>query len=50
MPDFVKPCISHMASGDVFTIGSLPDVLDDESKLVLAESLLREGFIQRVRP
>jgi ribosomal protein L16 Arg81 hydroxylase len=45
MPDFVKPCLRHMASGDVFTIGSLPDAIDDESKLLLAERLLREGFL-----
>jgi ribosomal protein L16 Arg81 hydroxylase len=45
MPDFVKPCLRHMASGDVFTIGSLPNAIDDEGKLVLAERLLREGFL-----
>ena len=48
MPIFVKPCIRHMAAVDVFTIGSLPDAIDDEGKLVLAERLLCEGFIQRV--
>lgn len=45
MPNFVEPCLRHMASGDVFTIGSLPDTIDDEGKLVLAERLLREGFL-----
>lgn len=49
MPIFVEPCIRHIASGDVFTIGSLPDAIDDEGKLVLAKRLLCEGFIQRVR-
>jgi hypothetical protein len=49
MPIFVEPCIRHIAPGDVFTIGSLPDAIDDEGKLVLAKRLLCEGFIQRVR-
>ena len=39
-----------MASADVFTIGSLPNAIDDESKLVLAERLLREGFLSRGGP
>jgi hypothetical protein len=47
MPEFVKPCLRHMASGDVFSIGSLPDAINDEGKLVLAERLLREGFLTR---
>jgi hypothetical protein len=47
MPEFVKPCLRHMASGDVFSIGSLPDAINDEGKLVLAERLLREGFFTR---
>ncbi len=45
MPDYVEPCLRHVASGDVFTIGSLPDAIDDDGKLVLAERLLREGFL-----
>ena len=49
MPMFVESCIRHMASGDVFTIGGLPNAIDDEGKLVLAERLLCEGFIQRLR-
>jgi ribosomal protein L16 Arg81 hydroxylase len=45
MPDYVEPCIRLMASGERFTVGSLPNAIDDESKLVLAERLLREGFL-----
>jgi ribosomal protein L16 Arg81 hydroxylase len=45
MPDYVEPCLRHMASDDVFTIGGLPNAIDDESKLVLAERLVLEGFL-----
>jgi hypothetical protein len=45
MPEYVTPCLRHIASGDVFTIRSLPDAIDDEGKLVLARRLLSEGFL-----
>jgi hypothetical protein len=34
-----------MASAGSFTVASLPDTIDDAGKLVLCESLLREGFL-----
>ena len=44
-PAFVEPAVRHVADHAEFRIGDLPDVLDDQSKLVFSRRLAAEGFL-----
>lgn len=44
-PALVEPSLRFIAERNELRIGSLPDELDDDSKLVLVRRLAREGFL-----
>jgi ribosomal protein L16 Arg81 hydroxylase len=44
-PPFVLPALRYLAANQQFAVSSLPDELDETSKLVLVRRLAREGFL-----
>ena len=43
-----RPALDHALSGDVFAIGALPGLDDDEARCDLAATLLTNGFVETV--
>ncbi|MCA1692243.1 MAG: hypothetical protein LC733_08615 [Actinobacteria bacterium] len=48
MPPALEPAIRRIAHGQQFVLSELRDLLDEESRLVLAKRLLREGLLEIV--
>jgi ribosomal protein L16 Arg81 hydroxylase len=48
-PDWLEPALRFVADREQFTASELPVLADDESKLVLARRLVREGLLRVVR-
>jgi ribosomal protein L16 Arg81 hydroxylase len=48
MPAMVLPALEFLQRGGPTPIGALPDVIDDESKLVLVRRLMAEGIVDAV--
>jgi hypothetical protein len=44
-PAFVEPVLRYIAEHPELRAADLPDVLDDEGKLVIVRRLVREGFL-----
>jgi ribosomal protein L16 Arg81 hydroxylase len=49
LPQAAEPALRFALAMPRFAVSALPDVLDDEGKLVLARRLVRAGFLQRDR-
>jgi len=47
-PGWIEPALRFIAATDTFAVRSLPDVLSDNSKLVLVRRLIREGWLKVV--
>ncbi len=45
-PEFAKPALDFITDKEVFSVKDLPDVIDDEGKLVLVKRLVKEGFLE----
>lgn len=52
MPAALEPAVRRAASGDPLRVGDLDDLLDDESRVVFARRLVREGLlrVEEARP
>ena len=48
MPVAVLPALQYLEQHKPCAAGALPDVLDDESKLVLVRRLMAEGIVDAV--
>ena len=49
-PSAAKPALRYVLGSDTFTVGSLPDVLSESSKVVLVRRLMREGVLKPAAP
>lgn len=45
---YIEPALQYIASTEVFAVRALPDVLTDEAKITLTESLIRGGLLKIV--
>ena len=48
MPADLEPVLRQIATGAPFRLGDLGDLLDDQSRAVLARRLVREGLLEMV--
>ena len=48
LPLRVRPAVEFALSGEVFAVQDLPDCLDDDGKITLAERLVKDGVLCRM--
>jgi hypothetical protein len=45
-PSWVEPALRYVAEQEVIRVGALPELWDDESRIVLARRLVKDGLLR----